>query len=101
MDNILTNKWSSERYPVDVQAALADRVRTLRKAKKWSQSEMARRSGVSLGSLKRFENTGKVSLNSLLKMVHVLDRLSEFEELLLIDTKLEIVQKRMDELLGK
>ena len=32
---------------------------------------MAERSGVSLGSLKSFENTGKISLDSLLKLMHL------------------------------
>jgi transcriptional regulator with XRE-family HTH domain len=48
-----------------------------------SQEEMADRSGVSLGSLKRFENSGKISLDSLLKLMHLLGRLNEFDNLLL------------------
>ena len=38
-------------------------------------------SGVSLGSLKRFENTGEISLVSLLKLAIVLDCAEEFEQL--------------------
>ena len=38
-------------------------------------------SGVSLGSLKRFESTGEISLISLLKLAIVLDCAEEFEQL--------------------
>lgn len=43
---------------------------------------MAERSGVSLGSLKRFESQGKISLESFLKLAHLLGRLEEFNHLL-------------------
>jgi transcriptional regulator with XRE-family HTH domain len=66
-----------------VSTALAERVRTLRKQLKMSQEELAERSGVSLGSLKRFENSGKISLESLLKLIHLLGRLNEFDNILL------------------
>ncbi|MCF8352615.1 MAG: helix-turn-helix transcriptional regulator [Bacteroidales bacterium] len=54
----------------------------MRKRLKISQKEMAERSGVSLGSLKRFESSGKISLESLLKLVHLLGRLSDFDKVL-------------------
>lgn len=47
---------------------LAKRVRNIRKRKKITQSKMADMSGVSLGSIKRFENTGDISLKSLAKI---------------------------------
>lgn len=43
--------------------------------------KLADKSGVSLGSLKRFERTGEISLSSLLKIALVLDSLKEFERL--------------------
>jgi transcriptional regulator with XRE-family HTH domain len=70
------NTYSVEELPKDVRLELADRHRKLRKEKRMSQAELAERSGVSLGSLKRFETKGKVSLESLLKLVFVLGRLS-------------------------
>jgi transcriptional regulator with XRE-family HTH domain len=75
--------YSLEKTPPEVSAALAERVRTLRKQLKMSQEELAERSGVSLGSLKRFENSGKISLESLLKLIHLLGRLNEFDNILL------------------
>lgn len=74
------NKYSVKPLPSDIQSALAERFRKLRKAKGYSQTEMAQRSGVSLGSLKRFELTGQISLESLLKLAYLLDRLDDFME---------------------
>ncbi|MBI1286324.1 MAG: helix-turn-helix domain-containing protein [Flavobacteriales bacterium] len=61
---------------------LASRCRKIRTQKNLTQQQLADQSGVSLGSLKRFESSGKISLESLLKIVLVLGRLSEFEQLL-------------------
>lgn len=55
--------------------------RAQRKARKLSMEKFAEISGVSLGSLKRFENTGEISLVSLLKLAIVLDCAEEFEQL--------------------
>lgn len=49
-----------------------DRARNKRKTLKLSQEELAKRSGVSFCSVKRFENTGEISLTSLLKIAVVL-----------------------------
>lgn len=68
--------------PQEITKLLANKVRSLRKQQKLSQVELAERSGVSLGSLKRFETTGKISLESLLKLVHLLDRLEDFMSIL-------------------
>ena len=61
---------------------LANKHRVLRREQRWSQAEMAERSGVSLGSLKRFESTGHISLISLLKLANTLGRLPDFEPVL-------------------
>ncbi len=67
--------------PNNVGKALAKRHSALRKQLKLSQAEIAERSGVSLGSLKRFETTGQISLQSLLKLAHLMDRLADFESI--------------------
>jgi transcriptional regulator with XRE-family HTH domain len=46
-----------------------------------SQQNLSLRSGVSLGSIKRFERTGKISLESLLKLALVLKSLEPFNSL--------------------
>jgi len=43
-----------------------------------TQVGLAKKSGVSLGSLKRFENSGLISLESLLKLAVVLNCLDDF-----------------------
>ncbi len=43
-----------------------------------TQQGLAFKSGVSLGSIKRFENTGQISLSSILKLAVVLDCLEDF-----------------------
>ena len=52
-----------------------------RKALGYTQPELASRSGVSLGSLKRFERFGQILLESLLKLALVLECLGEFSSL--------------------
>ncbi len=46
-----------------------------------SQKSLSERSGVSFGVIKKFERTGKISLESLLKLAFVLDALNEFADL--------------------
>ncbi len=53
----------------------------LRKRKKISQKELAVRSGVSLGSVKRFEQSGEISLQSLTKLAIALEVEGELESL--------------------
>jgi transcriptional regulator with XRE-family HTH domain len=48
--------------PQDVRLGIAARARAQRLALNISQKELAERSGVSLGSVKRFETGGLVSL---------------------------------------
>ena len=68
--------------PEEVATALAARVKALRLLKGWKQVTLAERSGVSLGSLRRFEGRGLVSLQTLLKLVFALNRLDEFSSIL-------------------
>ena len=51
------------------------------KRKKITQKQLAARSGVSLGSLKRFEQSGEISLQSLTKIAIALDVENELEDL--------------------
>ena len=67
--------------PLEVMENLKTNFRKRRKALGYTQEELAIRSGVSLGSLKRFEQIGQISLESLLKLAFVLECLEEFAEL--------------------
>ncbi|MEM1244622.1 MAG: helix-turn-helix transcriptional regulator [Pseudomonadota bacterium] len=60
---------------------MAKRVRAKRLTLNLSQQSLALRSGVSYGTLKKFELSGQISLKSLLKLAVILDALEEFENL--------------------
>lgn len=79
--------------PYEVSKEIAQRHRIIRKQLKMSQEEMAERSGVSFGSLKRFENTGKISLESLLKLMHLLGRLDDYDHVLRAKENLGNIEK--------
>lgn len=74
---------------------IAANVRKLRKVRKLSVKALAEKSGVSYGSLKRFEGTGEISLISLLKLAIVLDCADEFEALF-TRTKIRSIQEIID-----
>jgi transcriptional regulator with XRE-family HTH domain len=67
--------------PEQVSKTVAARVKALRLARGWKQSTLAKRSGVSLASLRRFEESGRVSLQSLLELAFALNRLDDFDTL--------------------
>ncbi|MCL2042693.1 MAG: helix-turn-helix domain-containing protein [Treponema sp.] len=66
---------------LDVKQALAQRVLARRREAKLSQSALAERSGVSLGSIKRFEGSGEISLASLVCIAAVLGYTADFDRL--------------------
>ena len=68
--------------PSEIGKSLADRAKTLRLLKGWTRNTLAQRAGVTAASLKRFETSGKASLELFLKIVHALNRLDEFSKLL-------------------
>ncbi len=76
-------KYSVNKIPSDILHSTAQNVAALRKELGWTQQALAERSGVSYGSIKRFERFGKISFESLLKVAEVLGRLDDFEKLLL------------------
>lgn len=65
----------------DIDRILAKRLKDIRKRKKLSQEDLAYKSGVSLGSLKRFESTGKISLLSFTKLAKVIGYSDDIEDL--------------------
>ena len=67
--------------PSEMMDTLKTKFKQRRKALGYTQPELAERSDVSLGSLKRFERTGQISLESLLKLAFVLECLEGFGKL--------------------
>ena len=66
---------------LDIKQRLSQRIRLRRREGKISQAELSVRSGVSLGSIKRFESTGEISLTSLLRIALVLGYETDFDRL--------------------
>lgn len=65
----------------ELDLKLARRVRKIRKRRSVSQEKLASMSGVSYGSIKRFEATGQISLKSLTKIAMALDMADELRNL--------------------
>ncbi len=64
-----------------VLSGIVERVKERRKELKLTQQELSQRSGVSYASIRRFESTGEISFNSLLKIASVLNALADFNML--------------------
>ena len=62
-----------------VTSDLVERFKKHRKEAKFTQKQLAELTGVSYGSIRRFEQTGEISLSSLLKLSDKLDYLEDFE----------------------
>lgn len=75
MINLYQKTWT------EINNDIAQKIVRLRKRKKITQKQLAARSGVSLGSLKRFEQSGEISLQSLTKIATALDVENELEDL--------------------
>lgn len=75
MINLHQKTWT------EINNNIAQKIVRLRKRKKITQKQLAARSGVSLGSLKRFEQSGEISLQSLTKIAIALDVENELEDL--------------------
>ena len=68
----------SESNPTAIASSIALRVKRNRLELNLTQNALASRSGVSFGSVRRFENTGEISLKSLLMIAIALDSTEEF-----------------------
>jgi transcriptional regulator with XRE-family HTH domain len=86
--------------PQDVQQELANRFKARRLSNNLTQEGLANRSGVSWSSLKRFESTGLIALESLLKISLVLDCLKDFDKVCIDDAR-GFATKSLDEILSR
>ena len=82
----MKNKFNINQFvevitPQSMARKLAEKEKTSRKQMKLTQKELSVRSGVSYASVRRFENSGEISLFSLLKIANVLGVLEDFNAL--------------------
>lgn len=67
--------------PGEIGRLLAGRVRALRLQRGWTQQEMADRAGLTLATYRRFERTGRIALERLLRIAVILDARAGFNQL--------------------
>jgi transcriptional regulator with XRE-family HTH domain len=67
--------------PFEIKESIVQRAKAKRLFLNLSQRTLSERSGVSLGTLKKFERSGQISLESLLKLALALRALEEFSAL--------------------
>ena len=75
-------KYGDDKSPKEIMLLLSKNVIVLRKQEKMSQKELSERSGVAYASIRKFESTGIISLESLLKICETIKRLTDFESIL-------------------
>lgn len=67
--------------PTDITKELAAKIKSVRKRKKITQKQLAARSNVAYATLRKFEQTGQISLESFVKIVMELGMTSEIDNL--------------------
>ena len=67
--------------PSDVTIRLANKIKSIRKRRKITQKQLAGRSNVSYATLRKFEATGQISLESFIKLVMELGLKDELDNL--------------------
>ena len=77
----MNDNFLNQKTPNEIAKSLAEKIKQQRKKLKISQENLAQKSGVSLGSIKRFETKYEISLQSFIKIAIALDLDSDFENL--------------------
>lgn len=67
--------------PNSIMEEIKDKFKQKRLSLNLTQEGLANKSAVSLGSIKRFESSGEISFESLLKLAFVLDCLDDFKNI--------------------
>ena len=77
----MNNNFLNQKTPNEIAKSLAEKIKQHRKKLKISQENLAQKSGVSLGSIKRFETKYEISLQSFVKIATALDLDKDFDNL--------------------
>ncbi len=84
------------KFPKEIAKDIALQEKKKRKMRKLTQTELSERAGISLASLKRFEQTGEISFVSLIKIADILGEKEAFEELF-TSKEYQSIQEVIDE----
>jgi len=79
----------------DIQYQLADKIVAIRKQKKLTQKQMAKKSDIPLSTYARIEQLGEGSLKDFSKILIALDRADEISKILIVSeqTPTEVYEK--------
>lgn len=79
----------------DIQYQLADKIVAIRKQKKLTQKQMAKKSDIPLSTYARIEQLGEGSLKDFSKILIALDRADEISKILIVSeqTPIEVYEK--------
>ena len=83
--------------PAEITKDLADRLKQRRLFRNLTQAGLAARSGVPLGTLRKFEHSGSISLLSFVRLLVALDEQGGLERLLVSNDQ----DATLDQLLSK
>ncbi len=89
----------SIKSPFEVAIEIAKKARDKRLKLNLSQQTLSKKSGVSYGTLKKFEQKGQISLESLLRLALALGELNTFEHVFVNGD--EFLPASLDELLAR
>lgn len=67
--------------PVEIAKEIASRVRAQRLLRGWTQHELAERAGLTLATYRRFERTGRIAFERLLRLAVLFDAQAGFERI--------------------
>lgn len=77
----MNNSLFNPKTPNEIAKELVEKIKQHRKKLKISQAQLAIKSGVNLGSIKRFESKYEISLNSFIKILIALNLEKDLENL--------------------
>lgn len=82
--------------PQELALEVAARVKRLRLNRGWTQRELARRAGITLATYRRFERTGRISLERVMQLAIVLSAVDGVRSLFRLPpaTSLDEVERR-------
>ena len=86
----MNNQFLNQKTHNEIAKSFADKIKEHRKKLKISQEVLAQKSGVSLGSIKRFETKYEIALQSFIKIAIALDLDNYFENLFTQKTYISI-----------